>query len=221
MYIGSFDTKLYALAPKNGALKWTFATKSFISSSPAVGANGFVYVGSYDAVVYAVGAQTGNEEWTFTTGGGIESSPAIGGDGTVYIGSDDKNLYALDGTLGFVKWQYTFGDVSLSPAIGPNGNIYCGSADSYMYALTPTGTLVWKFHITAPIFIWRVSAPAVDSSNIVYIASGYLYAVNGATGELRFDYQAGGLMSSTPAIGADGSVYVRSDDGVLAALRNP
>jgi hypothetical protein len=52
IYVGS--NYLYAINP-DGSLKWSFATGSWVESSPAIGADGTVYVGSADGKLYAFG----------------------------------------------------------------------------------------------------------------------------------------------------------------------
>ena len=72
---------------------WSFATGSFIYSSPAV-VNGVVYVGSEDHSLYALDAHSGTKLWSFTTGGFVHSSPAVV-NGVVYVGSHDGSLYVF------------------------------------------------------------------------------------------------------------------------------
>jgi hypothetical protein len=45
-----------------------------------------------------------------------------------------------------------------------------------------------------------------------------VYAVEGTTGFLRWQYRTGGTTSQSPAIGVDGTVYAPSEDGALYAL---
>ena len=44
IYLGAFDTNLYAVNP-NGILKWAFPTEDSIISSPALGADGTCFIG--------------------------------------------------------------------------------------------------------------------------------------------------------------------------------
>jgi outer membrane protein assembly factor BamB len=71
--------------------KWSFTTGSYVSSSPAIGADGTIYVGSDDYNLYAINPD-GSQKWSFTTGYMVLSSPAIGADGTIYVGSDDGTI---------------------------------------------------------------------------------------------------------------------------------
>ena len=89
------DTTEPTRRPKDGSLKWTFATWGSIFSSPAVASDGTVLVGSGDGTLYAIDPD-GSERWLFETGGSISSSPVIISDGTVYIGSSDNNVNAIN-----------------------------------------------------------------------------------------------------------------------------
>ena len=52
VYVGSWDSNVYALNASNGAKLWSYATGSAVDSTPGV-ANGVVYVGSWDGNLYA------------------------------------------------------------------------------------------------------------------------------------------------------------------------
>ena len=107
---------------KPGDLIWEFRTESYVTSSPAIGADGTVYVGSDDRKVYALDGKIGANQWKFRTGSYVASSPAIGADGTVYVGSKDHKVHALDGKTGAKQWEFQTGvDVYSSPAIGADG----------------------------------------------------------------------------------------------------
>ena len=55
VYIGSHDTKLYALN-SNGTLNWSCGTGYYIESSPVVGDGRKVYIGSYGVnILYCIG----------------------------------------------------------------------------------------------------------------------------------------------------------------------
>ena len=53
VYVGSYDNKLYAIAP-DGALEWSYETNGYVYSSPALGSDGRVYFGSHDYRIYAI-----------------------------------------------------------------------------------------------------------------------------------------------------------------------
>ena len=97
VYVGSFDSHLYAINRKRVRYH-EFEAGDGVDSSPAIGSDGTIYVGSNDGKLYAINGKTGEKLWEFETGrsfSGVYSSPAIGSDGTVYVGSADKKLYAI------------------------------------------------------------------------------------------------------------------------------
>jgi outer membrane protein assembly factor BamB/cytochrome bd-type quinol oxidase subunit 2 len=218
VYVGSYDSQIYALNGSTGAVRWNYTTGSGIYSSPALGADGTVIVGSWDSNVYALNTTNGLIRWSYATGNQIYSSPAIGADGTVYVGSLDNKVYALNGSTGALQWSYATGNqVYSSPAIGTDSTIYVGSVDSNIYALNGrTGALRWSYATGALVD----SSPAIGADGTVYVGSrdSNLYALNGSTGIRRWNYTTGGLIDSSPCLGADGTVYVASSDATVYAL---
>lgn len=194
---------------------------------------------AHTGVYSAVGVQKFNTvKWRFQTGGRVISSPAVV-NGMVYVGSTDKNLYALDLESGVLKWKFaTESSVTSSPAVS-GGLVYFGSYDGVFYALkAATGTLAWKFqtagekryagkHLhglqpkaeTMPDpWDFFLSSPAVWSG-AVYFGSGdgNIYALDAASGSLRWKVQTGDVVHSSPAIW-DGTLYIGSWDSYLYAL---
>ena len=240
IYFGCLDSSLYALNP-DGTLKWSYKAEASIFSSPAVAGDGTVYFGntlfdhwdkdpneSQEKYLYAL-TSDGTLRWKFKSLGSVIASPALGSDGTVYFGSNDNNLYALtaDGTL---KWKYQTGNgVWSSPAVGSDGTVYFGSFDHYFYALNSDGTLKWNFQTNNGIF----SSPAIGNDGTVYFGTGvgiyvgnfpypvqdnYFYAFN-SDGTLKWKLHSGEVVSSSPAIGSDGTIYCGGFDSFLHAVK--
>jgi outer membrane protein assembly factor BamB len=95
---GSFDSYLYILNLKTGALIHTVKVNGGIYSTPAI-YDRLICVASLDKNVYGIDSETGSVIWTFTTKGRIFASPSIIGD-KIYIGSNDARLYELDAATG-------------------------------------------------------------------------------------------------------------------------
>ena len=249
IYVGSSDTKLYAIKHSDHTQKWAFTTGGDVRSSPAISADGnTIYVGSDDGHLYAVSSSDGSQQWMYPTAsatpiGAVGSSPAISSDGySVYVGSDDGNLYAIwtgaDGihTAGTKDWAFTTGYfVESSPAISADGYIvYVGSDDDNLYAVwtgkdsTHTGgTQKWAFATGDEVN----SSPTIGADGTIYVGSydGNLYAVcnttdsgscSGGPGTQKWAFATGFFVESSPAIGPDGTIYVGSDDDNLYAV-NP
>ena len=224
IYIGSDDTKLYAINP-DGTLKWIYATGNAISGSAAIGADGTIYIGSSDYKLYAINPN-GTLKWSYKTGDQIWGSPAIGADGTIYISCIYDKIYALnpDGTL---KWSYSTGDLIYSfggPAIGYDGTIYVGSTYGNLYAINPDGTLSWSYAAAGE---YEFGSPTIGADGTIYVAgnaqdniTGRFYALN-PDGTLKWSYDTDEWINGcSPVIGADGTIYIGSQDGKLYAL-NP
>jgi len=220
IYVGSNNGNVYAINPDGTpkGLNWPFATGGAVISSPAVGADGTIYVGSNDGNVYAINAD-GSQRWSFSTGWAVRSSPAIGADGTVYIGSDDHKVYAFT-PAGTKRWEYqTGGDISLGrPAIGPSGTIYVAADDAKIYALDPDDRLAGLPFPTPSEWTFDLGdnndyAPGVDpNTGTIYTdeLGSELRAIN-PDGTSKWVKFVGSDIDSTPAVGADGTIYFGTD----------
>ena len=190
--------------------------------------------------VYASPAprQSARVKWRFPTGDRIVSSP-VWHAGTVYVGSDDGHLYAVDAASGVQRWQHrTGGPVSSSPAVA-NGRVHVLSYDGRLHTLdAASGTLLWKFasdgerrfearglhgmqprqQTFADPYDVYLSSPVVVQGTVYFgSGDGHLYAVDAATGALRWKFRTGNVVHASPAV-ADGLVYVGSWDGRLYAV---
>ncbi len=183
-------------------------------------------------------------KWTFKTGGAVVSSPVLAG-GVVYFGSDDGSLYAVDQASGAPKWKFSTsakdvpgGAIRATPAV-VDGAVYFGSYDGYFYAVdAATGALKWKYAMpgerkfTAPGLhgylprqqpipdFWDLyqSSPVVGGGLVYFgCGDGAVYALETATGALKWRVQTGDVVHASPAL-ADGVLYVGSWDTFLYAF---
>lgn len=214
VYVGSWDTNLYAVDACSGERTWTFTEQAGIIQSSAAVDDGTVFIGSYDNCLYAVDTTTGNKQWAFETNNWVDSSPAVV-DGTVFVGSWDTNLYAVDTATGDKQWACNTGDSVLSSPAVVNDTVFVGSNDGNMYAVDAhTENQHWTFTTGN----WVESTPAVaDGTVFVGSNDGTLYAVSTTNGSQLCTFEAGDAISSSPAV-VDDTVYVGSDDGNLYAV---
>jgi outer membrane protein assembly factor BamB len=181
-------------------------------------------------------------QWRFKTSGKVFSSPVIV-NAIAYIGSEDGNLYAINTTDGTLKWKLsTNGAVSSSPAVY-NNTVYFCSYDGYCYAANATnGTLLWKFKTGGEkkvgayglwtmkpadmfmddLFDFFLSSPVIEVINkkaTIYFGSsdGNAYAVDAATGDLKWTFKTNGIIHASPAI-YNGTIYIGSWDTYLYAI---
>jgi YD repeat-containing protein len=129
------------------------------------------------------------------------------------------------GEPGSLKWKFEEAEhrFDAAPAIGDDGTIYVGSMDGNIYAVAPNGILKWKFDTGAA---WVNSSAAIGTDGTVYIVSKdlqepsneKLYAIS-PDGSLKWNFSMN-TGDSSPVIGADGTIYIGSDDKKLYAI-NP
>lgn len=214
IYVGTNDGKLVAVAGDGSATKWSTTTNDTTGSSPCLANDGTIYVGSSDKKLYAI-APDGAVKWTFDTGGAITGSPAVGGDETIYVGSTDGKLYAVT-PEGKARWTYaTGGPITGSPAV-LGGTVYIGSDDQKLHAVfTPTGAARWTYAT-----LGAVGSPVIASDETAYVGSGdgTLYAIK-STGLLYFAVKAKGKIRSAPALSDDATLYVTTDNALVAIGR--
>jgi outer membrane protein assembly factor BamB len=186
-----------SVAPTLNDVVWKFQTAGRVISSPVV-VGGTVYVGSSDGALYAIDQRSGTQRWKFTTQGPVHSSPAVAG-GLVYVGSLDGNIYAVDAANGTERWKFATKGERRFTAPGIHG------------AIPRTERMPDPFDVF-------LSSPTVVGS-VVYIGSGdqHVYALDAATGALKWSFAAGDVIHASPAV-ANGVVYIGSWDRNLYAL---
>ena len=95
IYCGDSNGTLYALANRDGSIKWKFAPGDFDIdiNIPAVTEDA-VYIGGFGSYLYALNKADGVLRWKFASGS--SRAPPVAVDGIVYFGSDDGYLYAVN-----------------------------------------------------------------------------------------------------------------------------
>ncbi|MGC8834666.1 MAG: PQQ-binding-like beta-propeller repeat protein, partial [Armatimonadota bacterium] len=226
VYVGSVGKALYAINGKTGQEKWSYGESSWVSSSPAIAADGTVYIGLPSGGLHAVTPE-GKQKWVFSQDvGAISSSPVIGEDGTIYIG-DDRGVFAVTPS-GSLKWRFKTGGgfgapVISSPAVTRDGKtVVFGADDGVLYAVdAETGVEQWRFYTSGDI----KSSPAIGSDGTIYFASndGFTYAVNPADPKVggriqpRWKASTGRVNMCSPAL-SEGVLYIGNEAGVLYCL---
>ena len=209
IFIGA--NKLMCAVHPNGTLLWQYATGDAIKASPAIGCDGTVYVASHDGYFYAFYPLNGTIKWKVKVASGLScySSPAIDDNGTIYYGTR-YNLYAI-APNGTILWERGGGCYYGGPVIGHDGTIYACGAES-LKAFAPDGTAKWKVSLGSDY-----SSPVVLKNGMILVfGKKELFCVN-PEGKVvqRLTVTAtvptsGVDISSSPAVGTDGTVYVGS-----------
>ena len=195
----SAHTGVYQAAgiSKFSKVKWKFHTDGSVFSSPAV-VNGVVYIGSGDGNLYAVDQETGALKWKFPTGSRVTSSPAVDG-GVAFFTSYDGNFYAVDTATGKKKWSFkTAGERRF--------------AGKHLHGSVPMA------EIMPDPFDFYLSSPTVFNG-VAYFGSGdgNVYALDTASGTLKWKFQTGDVVHASPAI-ADATLFIGGWDSYFYAL---
>lgn len=243
LYVGSADHYFYAIN-SDGSLNWKYETGEIIDSAGALGPVLPENASEPEAITFISGD---GKMYHFATGDGyasaqerrlwvyqaelrpgvsynrwFEGNVAVGPDGTLYAGNTNFLYYAInpDGTL---KWTYETGSNNWSQAaFGADGSIFWGSNDTYVRGVAPNGVEKWNRMTLGFI----AASAAVGSDGKVYIGSfdSNLYALDPATGEVRWQFPTRDHIYASAALGqgADGqtnALYFGSTDGLFYAVR--
>jgi outer membrane protein assembly factor BamB len=197
----------YDTSSNKGTLRWV----GNAYGSPVIGADGTIY--ATNGALNPDGSQKAGWSGDF---GGLESSPLIGADGTVYAGLGAVDQVVAVNPDGTQKWTYGSGTVFGSLAVGGDGTIYFGAQEITLTALNADGTFKWFASIGEEGGAGSFTSPAINGGTIYVVdTDAVLHAISSdgiescsftappfdMAGDRPADYY------SSPAIGADGTIY--------------
>ncbi|GLH71646.1 hypothetical protein GETHLI_01480 [Geothrix limicola] len=186
-----------SVPPTLSAVAWRFRMGGKVLSSPVV-SEGVVYVGGSDHTMIALDARTGVERWRYKAGGAIASSPAVV-EGRIIFSSLDGSIRALEAATGKPLWTFRTAGERRFTAPGIHG------------AQPSTELMADPFDVF-------LSSPVVAGDR-VFVGSGdqHVYALDAATGALRWKVKTGDVVHASPAV-AGGKVFIGSFDRTFYAL---
>jgi outer membrane protein assembly factor BamB len=170
--------------------------------------------------------------WSFSASAPILNAPVVaianGVTSAIYVADRGGFIFEVDSN-GHPVAGFNFsgpgggpvGPMQSSPALAGD-RLYVGSDDGNLYAVDATsGAVVWAFAPGGPI----VSSPAVATGGtdpVIVVGSndGNVYFVldAGSAPSQMAVFPIGAPVRSSPAIDANGIVYVGADDGRLYAI---
>jgi outer membrane protein assembly factor BamB len=157
--------------------------------SPVV-SDGLLCVPSYDGQLHALDAATGKHIWQYSTDDVIDGTPAFG-DGRVYFGGFDRTIHAVDAETGQREWTRETGGYIRSSPVLVDGTLYIGGNCRIL--------------------------ECGGSRDLPEQRHGDVFALDPATGDVRWHYRPEKGVISSPAVDGD-RLYVASSDGVVHAL---
>ena len=194
-------------------LKWEFATRDRVFSSPAV-TNGVVYIGSTDHRLYAIDTDSGAQHWQYDVGAELHSTPCVIDD-RVYIGAMDGTVHAIDCESGELQWQRDFGGAIESSIRGTAERLLVGTMDGVVASFSPQdGKVQWRTQIDGEV----TASPAL-ANGLVAIGSetAGLMLLSAVDGEAIWTWQVDGGLRGSPAL-VDSHVIFGSGAGRVEVL---
>jgi len=158
----------------------------------------------------------GDIVWTYQHTNWILHTPSVGPEGNIYfttwsagdlVALDQNGNYLWEVESGFYNWS--------SPAVDPEtGNIFWGDRLGHFRCVDPDGDVLWD-HVFASTGI--DGSAAVDGNGDVYVAVGHqpsapyvgVVKMDGDDGTILWQSDnLGYLVTHSPSIGADGTIYM-------------
>lgn len=168
-----------------------------------------------------VGPRDGKIRWQRHLEGPVVPGPAVGKNGVVYAASNGGVLHAIALDSGHDLWSFDGGgsygqDLSTTPALLSDGTVLWPGPNSTLFALSPQGKMLWSARLSA-----QPLSPVVmkDGSIVVGDTAGKLEdLVPGGRGapSVRWALELGGTSFGSPALGADGTIYTTTEQGLVA-----
>jgi outer membrane protein assembly factor BamB len=217
--------RLYAYNPR-GLQKWSFEPQGFPLAPPAIAADGSLIL-ACQKYIYCLEPDS-SVRWMKKTANLFSSGPAIAPNGDIYI-CDGVYLLAL-GRDGMMTWccEYEHGFAS-TPAVGADGTVYFTTDQCKLIAVGPDHAVKWM-HAAPDGYTQSnsaLAAPAITPDGTIICTLGRrqgtqaseagLFAVTpGGATKWAVDYKCGA--ESSPAVAADGTTYICTDDDRLIAV---
>lgn len=196
----------------DGTERCVFTTHQDVIAAPKTDGQR-IFFGSTNYIFYAM--DTGcTELWKYPAGDRIKSDPLIFNN-TVYVSSYDGHVYALDTATGKQQWIFPKMQVHLSAAEKPAkraSKTKRGRSKNKQH-LPSVDTIEPEFLEEMTVGSFSYSSPVL-SDGILYLGNldHHVYALDAATGTLKFRIKVDGPVTSTITVDAH-RLYFGSNDG--------
>jgi len=135
VYVPTETGFLYALDPRDGAVRWRAPLGSRAIYPAVVAPSGNIFLAGADTILALT--PNGKIRWSQTLPDVVYCSPAVGPDESVYIGCLDEHVYALrpDGKR---RWSFPArSSVLTTPLVSPDGQrVFAASTGGLLFCLS-------------------------------------------------------------------------------------
>ncbi|WP_035848037.1 serine/threonine-protein kinase [Kitasatospora azatica] len=207
---------LYTVDVADGTERWRTSLDGWVYSLDA--ADGVLCCGLRGGGVQVRSTANGAELWRAEDAQqdyeNPQSGPALMGGSVFYYGGG--RLRCVDARGGLPRWTFPVGeDVPSRPVL--RGSLVYVTAGTRVYALdAATGAQRWRFD--APVVLF--TPPSLDDSATpaVYVADylGTLYALDGASGQVRWQARTASRQGAEPVVLAGRTALIASGDTLYA-----
>ncbi len=189
--------------------RWIAApTGARVLASPLV-ADGLMVVVDLEGEMRALRADDGGLAWRTSLAAPVQGTPAVVR-GRIFVPTLGNRVVALRLADGMPVWKRDVGGMMMSSPAPVDGDIIMtvGVPGRSVIRLSGIdGAVIWQ---TPPVMEQFGNTSPVVGAGLVIVGAtgGHYYAFNLATGALRWEYQADGIVHLAAPIVADGRVYM-------------
>ena len=226
--VGSQDASLSCLNLADGRLLWKHSIADQIRCSPTVArsADGDrVFLAGCDGKLHVLDASRGEETAAVPIDGPTGTTPAVDGD-RVFFGTEGGGFFAINFLEADVAWRAqaaTNGQSYRSSAAIAGDLVIVGSRGKAVEAFScADGVRKWRHPMRGKVDASPIVAAGVGGTPLAIVAdsAGKIVALDAATGETAWEFDAGGGFSAGAAAAA-GHIVIASDDGTVWCFASP
>jgi outer membrane protein assembly factor BamB len=223
--VGSQDASLSCLSIADGKQIWKHSIADQIRCSPTVArtaAGDRVFIAGCDGKLHVIDAATGEEKSAVPIDGPTGTTPAAAGD-RVFFGTEGGSFFAIDFLKGETAWKMraaAAGQSYRSSAAVAGDLVIVGSRGKAVEAFAVAdGGQKWRQPMRgrvdgAPIVVTATGDGVARPVAVVADAAGRIAALDAATGDPVWQFDAGGGFGAGAAV-ASGRIVIASDDGTI------
>ena len=127
-----------------------------------------------------------------------------------------KGMFFIENEDGSLTNQYFGGN---NPAIGQDGTIYIDAYRDGFFAINPDGSIKWHIdNVYTPVYYFSFNMPAIGQDGMIYVCNDSSLTAISQEGTIAWNVPLDAKAEDSPAVGADGTIYVGNNDGYLYAI---